>query len=212
MYLLFAETCRCRPNLTTSWRNYPPYVNLTSLNTPGIIIPELLTGVIKECCAYCFEHGESKLDFRRNGNNGIAQRNRSEDLLHNIDGQTDFSFPVIGHKLQDSYKGGLGYSPFVESAGVAFIVYTDTSGVKEAMFDALLACWPVIVLPLVMAYIAGVTVWILVRCFSTFSVCLFVCFFLVSNNERTPFWSHVMVSELELREKPAVKYTRRLLI
>ena len=158
-------------------------MNLTSLNTPGIIIPKLLTGVIEECCAYCLEHGESKLDFRRNGNNGTAQRNRSEDLLHNIDGQTDFSFPVIGHKLQDTYKGGLGYSPFVESAGVAFIVYTDTSGVKEAMFDALLACWPVIVLPLVMAYIAGVTVWILVRIFLNFLcllfclfVCLFVCF------------------------------------
>lgn len=64
--------------------------------------------------------------------------------------------------MQDSYKGGLGYAPFVESAGVAFVIYSDTSGVKDAMFDALLACWPVILIPLVMAYIAGVTVWILV--------------------------------------------------
>ena len=83
--------------------------------------------------------------------------------MQNINGQTDFSFPVIGYKLQDSYKGGLGYAPFVESAGVAFVVYTDTSAVKDAMFDALIACWPVVLIPLVMAYIAGVLVWLLVR-------------------------------------------------
>lgn len=160
---MFTETCRCRPHLTTNWRNYPPYVNVTFLSTPGIIIPKLLTGVISECCGECLDHGQSKLDFTRNGNNGTAQQNSSEDLLQNIDGQTDFSFPVIGYKLQDSYKGGLGYAPFVESAGIAFVVYTDNSGVKDAMFDALIACWPVVVLPVVMAYIAGVLVWLLVR-------------------------------------------------
>lgn len=69
---------------------------------------------------------------------------------------------MIGHKLQDSYKGGLGYAPFVESAGVAFVVYTDTSSIKQAMFAALLACWPVIVIPAIMGYVAGVLVWILV--------------------------------------------------
>lgn len=136
---------------------------MSSLSSPGIIIPKLLTGVISECCGECLDHGESKLDFTRNGNNGTAQQNSSEDLLQNINGQTDFSFPVIGYKLQDSYKGGLGYAPFVESAGVAFVVYTDTSGVKDAMFDALIACWPVVLIPLVMAYIAGVLVWLLVR-------------------------------------------------
>lgn len=160
---MLTETCRCRPHLTTNWRNYPPYVNLSSLSSPGIIIPKLLTGVISECCGQCLAHGESKLDFTRNGNNEIAQQNSSENFLRNIDGQTDFSFPVIGYKLQDSYKGGLGYAPFVESAGVAFVVYTDTSGVKDAMFDALIACWPVVVIPVVMAYIAGVLVWLLVR-------------------------------------------------
>ena len=159
---MLTETCRCRPHLTTNWKNYPPYVNLTSLKTPGIIIPFLLVKVIDQCCGNCSEHGLSKLDFRRNGNNGIAQQNTTGDLLHNINDQTDFSFPVIGYKLQDSYKGGLGYAPFVESAGVAFVVYTDTSVFTNTMFAALLACWPVVVIPLVMAYIAGVMVWMLV--------------------------------------------------
>ena len=102
------------------------------------------------------------LDFARNGHNHTAQQSTVEDFTQNIDGQTDFSFPVIGNKLQDSYKGGLGYAPFVESAGVAFIVYTDTSNVKEAMFSALLASWPVVAIPLIMAFIAGFLVWVLV--------------------------------------------------
>ena len=151
---------------------------MTSLSTPGIIIPKLLTGVINECCGECLDHGKSKLDFTRNGNNGIAQQNSSQELLQNIDDQTDFSFPVIGYKLQDSYKGGLGYAPFVESAGIAFVVYTDTSGVKDAMFDALIACWPVVVIPFVMAYIAGVLVWLLVRIMYFFFSCFFFCLFL----------------------------------
>ena len=104
----------------------------------------------------------SRLDLTLNGNNQTARQETVNDLQRNIDNQTDFSFPIIGHKLQDSYKGGLGYAPFVESSGVAFVVYTDTSSIKEAMFNALLACWPVILIPMIMAYIAGVFVWILV--------------------------------------------------
>ena len=45
---------------------------------------------------------------------------------------------------------------------MAYVVYIDNSGVKEAMFTALVDCWPVIVIPMIMAYIAGVLVWILV--------------------------------------------------
>ena len=45
---------------------------------------------------------------------------------------------------------------------MAYVVYIDNSGVKEAMFTALVNCWPVIVIPMIMAYIAGVFVWFLV--------------------------------------------------
>ena len=47
---------------------------------------------------------------------------------------------------------------------MAFLIYSDFSGLRDAMFAALVACWPVVVLPLVMAYIAGVVVWLLVSC------------------------------------------------
>ena len=109
-----------------------------------------------------FSANRSQLDFKLNGNNQTAQQTTDEHLRENIDNQTDFSFPVIGFKLQDSYKGGLGYSPFVESGGVAFVVYTDISGVTDVMFSALLACWPVVLVPFIMAYVAGVCIWMLV--------------------------------------------------
>ena len=158
------ETCRCHKHLTTNWRNYPPYVNLMSLSSPGVIIPRLLEEVINECCGECHAHGKSELDFSRSGNNGTSEQNRSEYLLENIDNQTDFSFPVNGYRLQNSYRGGLGYSPFVESAGVAFLTFQDSSDAKHAMFVTLEACWPVVVLSLVMAYIAGLIMWLLVSC------------------------------------------------
>ena len=151
------ETCRCYKHLTTNWRNYPPYVDLKSLSSPGVII-------INECCGECRAHGKSELDFSCSGNNGTSEQNRSEYLLENIDNQTDFSFPVNGYKLQNSYRGGLEYSPFVESAGVAFLTFQDSSDAKHAMFVTLEACWPVVVLSLVMAYIAGLIMWLLVSC------------------------------------------------
>ncbi|CAH3152802.1 unnamed protein product, partial [Pocillopora meandrina] len=157
----FGETCRCYKHLTTNWRNYPPYVDLKSLSSPGVIIPRLLEEVINECCGECRAHGKSELDFSRSGNNGTSEQNRSEYLLENIDNQTDFSFPVNGYKLQNSYRGGLEYSPFVESAGVAFLTFQDSSDAKHAMFVTLEACWPVVVLSLVMAYIAGLIMWLL---------------------------------------------------
>lgn len=52
----------------------------------------------------------------------------------------------------------------IESAGVAFLTFQDSSDVKHAMFVTLMACWPVVVLSLVMAYIAGLIMWLLVSC------------------------------------------------
>ena len=122
-------------------------------------------------CNHIIYINRSRLDFRLNGNNQAAQQTTIEQFRKNIDSQTDFSFPVIGYKLQDSYKGGLGYSPFVESAGVVFIVYTDNSNVKDTMVSALFACWPIVLIPFIMAYIAGFCIWVLVRAFMFLCVC-----------------------------------------
>ncbi|XP_048579794.1 uncharacterized protein LOC5501224 isoform X1 [Nematostella vectensis] len=158
----FGETCRCKRNLTTNWRQYKPYVTTTVNGSPGLIIPVMLQEMLVQCCGSCADHGQSRLDLTVDGHNNTAQKKTIDELLNTIDGETDFSFPVHGYKGQDSYKRGLGYTPMVESPGAAFVVgQVDTTAARAAMFDKVIGTWPVIVLPLVMAYIAGAVMWFL---------------------------------------------------
>lgn len=91
-------------------------------------------------------------------------------MTREIDGGTDFSFPVYGYQDQTTFKGGLGYSPLIESPGVAFIVGKDSYNFKEQMFQGVLGCWPVLAIPMVMTCIAGFMVWLLVRGIVMFTV------------------------------------------
>jgi len=167
-FVFISETCHCLGRLSTSWRRYAPYVNFTEDGKPGQIIPLVLQSMVKECCGHCRDPNQTVLDFGTNGRNESSTKNSSRKLLEEMDELTDFAFPVYGHKDQDSYKGGFGYTPVIESAGVAFIVYPEVSTTQTTMFHMLLNCLPVFILPIVTAYIAGVIIWCLV------SRCLFV--------------------------------------
>lgn len=118
--------------------------------------------MVKECCGDCYEFSETIVDFTNNGKEKPSAKNTSRDLLENLDTVTDFVFPVHGNKYQDSYKGGYGFVPIMESAGVAFIVYPEVSTTQSTMFESIMRCLPVLLLPIVTAYIAGVIIWILV--------------------------------------------------
>ena len=117
--------------------------------------------MVKECCGHCLDRNQTVLDFKTNGKNEPSTKNSSRRLLEELDESTDFTFPVYGHKDQDSYKGGFGYTPVIESAGVAFIVYPEVS-TTSSMLRVLLSCLPVFILPIVTAYIAGIIIWCLV--------------------------------------------------
>lgn len=121
--------------------------------------------MVKECCGHCLDPNQTVLDFGTNGKNEPSAKNSSRKLLEEMDELTDFTFPVFGHNDQDSYKGGFGYTPVIESAGVAFIVYPDVSTSQTTMFQAMINCLPVFILPMVTAYIAGVLIWCLVSRF-----------------------------------------------
>lgn len=103
-----------------------------------------------------------ELDFKYDGRSNSSERNSNQDLLDNLDESTDFTFPVSGYKEQDSYKGGYGFAPVIESAGVAFIVYPEKTQNENTMYQSLLLCLPVFGLLITTAYIAGVIIWCLV--------------------------------------------------
>ncbi|XP_022793852.1 uncharacterized protein LOC111332704 [Stylophora pistillata] len=159
----YGETCPCERSFTTSWRRYEPYVNFTKDNEPGEIIPLVLRSMVRECCGKCQSYGQVELDFKHDGRSNSSERNSNQDLLDNLDESTDFTFPVSGYKEQDSYKGGYGFAPVIESAGVAFIVYPEKTQNQNTMYQSLLLCLPVLGLPIITAYIAGVIIWCLER-------------------------------------------------
>ena len=50
----------------------------------------------------------------------------------------------------------------IESAGVAFIVRPQVSTTQTTIFTLFIRCLPVLLLPIVTAYIAGIIIWALV--------------------------------------------------
>lgn len=126
--------------------------------------------MVDKCCGSCNEYERTVVDFKTDGLGKKSGKNSSRFLLESLDTSTDFTFPVHGDSLQDSYKGGYGYVPVIESSGVAFIVNPNVSETQSTLFASLMRYLPVLLLPVVTAYAAGIIVWILVSV-----VCLVSC-------------------------------------
>ncbi|XP_074627585.1 protein sidekick-like isoform X3 [Acropora palmata] len=154
------ETCRCGRKFTTSWRRYEPYANVTDDGKPGQIIPSILQRMVDECCGSCDAYERTVVDFKTDGLGKKSEKNSNRFLLESLDTSTDFTFPVHGNSLQDSYKGGYGYVPVIESSGVAFIVSPNASETQSTTFALLMRCLPVLLLPMVTASAAGIVIWI----------------------------------------------------
>ena len=117
--------------------------------------------MVQHCCDVCQEHNRSAVDFSSDGLQRKAEKKSAKELLNSSD-VTDFSFPVHGHRDQERFKGGLGYAPLVETSGVAFIVVRNTSKTKEDMFKSIMRNIPLMLVPIVTAFMAGAVVWALV--------------------------------------------------
>ena len=116
--------------------------------------------MVDECCGSCSEFQTTVVNFKRDGSNKESAKNSSHFLLKSLDTSSDFTFPISS--LQDSYKGGFGYVPVIESSGVAFIVYPEVSTQQNTMLNLMIRALSVLLLLMVTAYAAGVIIWILV--------------------------------------------------
>ena len=118
--------------------------------------------MVDECCGWCSEFQKTVVNFKRDASNEESAKSSSHFLLKSLDTSSDFTFPIYGNSLQDSYKGGFGYVPVIESSGVAFIVYPDSTQ-QNTMFNSVILWLPVLfLLPMVTAYVPAVIIWILV--------------------------------------------------
>ena len=117
--------------------------------------------MVDECCGSCSEFETTVVNFKRDASNKESAKNSSHFLLKSLDTSSDFTFPIYGSSLQDSYKGGFGYVPVIESSGVAFIVYPDSTQ-QNTMFNLVIRWSVLFLLPMVTAYAPAVIIWILV--------------------------------------------------
>ena len=118
--------------------------------------------MVDKCCEKCSAFDRTVVDFKTDGLGKESGKNSSRFLLETLDTSTDFTFPVYGSSLQDSYKGGYGYVPVIESSGVAFITNPNVAETQSTLFASLIRCLPVWLLPVVTAFAAGIIIWILV--------------------------------------------------
>ena len=80
-----------------------------------------------------------------------------------MDDKTDLVFPIFGYQEQETWAL-FTYVAVVESPGVAFIVMDpplDTG--PNVVILSVLGVWPVFVVCMFLAYIAGFIVWVAVR-------------------------------------------------
>lgn len=152
--------------LTTNWMLLDPYVtkdNSTKHGLGGLMTP-FVNDMAVTCCQSCRTHGKSYVDFDFNGKDGPSGQPTENAHRLNINHNTDFSFPVYGYKLQDRFRHEFGYTGMIESPGTAYIINTKFGKeLPTSLLDSILACWPIALMSLLLAYISGFTIWAVVR-------------------------------------------------
>lgn len=134
-----------------------------SVNKTGII-SSVLQGAITSCCLECLTQNASTVDLQLNGLSELAEAATEEEMKARIGSDTDISFPVYGHKYQDSYGGNFAFTPLIESPGVALVTQSSVDvSVSTEIATRIFNCWPLVVVTMVLASLAGVLIWMLVN-------------------------------------------------
>ena len=127
------------------------------------MLPFLFSDLASTCCKTCKQHGETIVDFNRNGKMKPALQHSIRGVESFLDDDTDFSFPIYGWKWQKVYKKYYRYIPLVESPGFAFIMIMDNLGSPVwHMYYEILGTWPYLLFTVLTALTAGIIIWFLV--------------------------------------------------
>lgn len=93
-----------------------------------------------------------------------AQEKSLETLKIQVDGMTDFVFPIAQYRRQEIYKIPYGFVGLVGTPGIAFVLTTtSTEGIMEnEMAASIWGNWPLILFSLLFAFITGCFIWVMV--------------------------------------------------
>ena len=142
----------------------PPYTNRTGDEETGIF-PWLLNKLVKECCGDCSNgHGWSEIMYKTDGYGVDGFKDTIADFSSTIDENTDFSFPVQGHSLMETYRTFYSYVYSIASPGVAFFTVDDPPGkMPNAVLQTVNSSWGLMVIAVLFSSMAGALMWFLVR-------------------------------------------------
>ena len=150
--------------LYTNWAELPPYVSTSSNGySPAGIIGNLVEQMILSSCGICKNgHGLTSLNYLDNGKGRPAIKRTMNSVRQDVDEQTQISFPVIGLTDDDKFQKDHVFVPMVESPGIAFIAVSEKVDNTKRLFSDLSQYLPFYLFSLMMAYVAGIFVWLLV--------------------------------------------------
>lgn len=142
----------------------PPYTNRTGDQETGIL-PWLLDHLVRECCADCSNgHGWSEIMYKTDGYGADGYKDRIADFSSTVNENTDFSFPVQGHSLQEKFASFYAYVYAIGSPGVAFFIVDDPpDAMPNAIFDTVNGSYGMLLFTLIFSFMAGIIMWVLVR-------------------------------------------------
>ena len=99
-----------------------------------------------------------------NGKNAPAQQESVQMVKSFIDDDTDFSFPIYGWNWLETYNTYFKYIPLVESPGIVQIAIMDQHDEGALLIiKTVFQTWPLILITMTMAVVAGIIIWFLVR-------------------------------------------------
>ncbi|XP_047138624.1 uncharacterized protein LOC100206068 isoform X1 [Hydra vulgaris] len=170
--LKVTEKCLCPKFIQMSWYNNPPYIYSSKSRNGSLIVngifPTVLTKMINDVCGQCeLGHGPSEIVWDGNSkelsNTKKGYGDISKDVMQ-LDSSAsgyDMIFPLSNVQNVDTYQNNYCVA-LLNSPGVALIVSKPNENASSiAMFNAILNAWPILVLVIVMATLAGILIWIL---------------------------------------------------
>ena len=142
----------------------PPYANRTGDQETGIF-PWLLKHLVTECCGDCSQgHGWSEIMYNTDGYGMDGFKDKIADFASILNDDTDFSFPVQGHSLQEKYATFYSYVYALASPGVAFFIVDDPPDkMPNAILDTVNGSWGMMLFAVIFSSVSGIVMWMLVR-------------------------------------------------
>eukprot|EP00794_Sanderia_malayensis_P017493 gene17493-19243_t len=177
---IVAKTCRCRKHLYTNWWPLPPYnfakdsngyespiSSVSNLSfVPNGIFGHYLRDMAIWSCGDCNGprgHGYSVVHFDIDEDGHGSRRKNEKTCIAHAHETVDFTFPVLGRQTQTKFLTTGKFLPLLQHTDSAVVVMKKVTIISRssAMKKAMLSLWPLFMLNIFFATLAGFIIWFL---------------------------------------------------